>query len=420
MSIYGAMYSGVSGLAAQSNALGMISDNISNVNTIGYKNSKAAFATLVTESASVTKFTPGGVRSMPVAQIDRQGLLQASASATDLAIAGNGFFVVNEAADPTAGNSVLYTRAGNFRADADGNLVNAAGYYLQGWALDSAGVPVGNTSVLSSLTTINVANLSGAATPTANMELGINLPSIAGTGDTHDVTVQIYDSLGNAHDITLTFTKTATANQWTYATGNPVLSGTTTASGTTAGGTGTITFNGDGTPTADIAPSFTVSAWTTGANNSTITVDGGTANESDGITQFAGEYTISFLDQDGVRFGQYTGVSIDERGVVTAQFDNGERRSIYQLPVAMFANPNGLEARDGNAYIQTDRSGDYILGTANTGGAGKVAPSALESSTVDLAEEFTDMIITQRAYSASAKIITTADEMLEELIRIRR
>jgi flagellar hook protein FlgE len=416
------MYSGVSGLAAQSNALGMISDNISNVNTVGYKGTSAAFKTLVTESATRTAYTPGGVRSMPMAQVDRQGLLQASASSTDLAIAGKGMFVVNEAANPGTGNDFLYTRAGNFRADADGNLVNAAGYYLQGWRLDQTGAPVGNTSVLSSVETVNVANLSGAATPTANLELGVNLPSTAAAGDTHDVTAQIYDSLGNAHDVTVTFTKAAPANQWSYAVGNPVLSGTTTASGTTggAGATGTITFNGDGTPNANIAPSFDVTGWTTGADNSTVAIDGGSANESDGITQFSGEYTLSYIDQDGVRFGQYTGVSIDETGTVTALFDNGERRPIYQLPVAMFSNPNGLEAREGNAYIQTDRSGDYILAAANTGGAGKVAPSALESSTVDLAEEFTDMIVTQRAYSASAKIITTADEMLEELIRIRR
>jgi flagellar hook protein FlgE len=420
MSIYGAMYSGVSGLAAQSNALGMISDNISNVNTIGYKGTKAAFSTLVTQAATRTNYTPGGVRSMPMAQIARQGLLQASSSATDLAIAGQGFFVVNDSANPSSGNDFMYTRAGSFRTDNAGNLVNSAGYYLQGWKLDPSGAPVGNTSVLSSVSTVNVANLSGSATPTTQMELGLNLPSTAATGDTHDVTVQIYDSLGNAHDVTMTFTKTATANEWTYATGNPVLSGTSTASGTTAGGTGTITFNGDGTPTANIAPTINITGWTTGADNSTITLDGGTANEGDGITQFSGEYAISYMDQDGVRFGQYTGVSIDEDGIVTALFDNGERRPIYQVPVAMFANPNGLEARDGNAYIQTDRSGDYVLSTANNGGAGKMAPSALEASTVDLAEEFTDMIITQRAYSASAKVITTADEMLEELIRIRR
>jgi flagellar hook protein FlgE len=423
MSIYGAMYSGVSGLAAQSNALGMISDNISNVNTVGYKGTKAAFKTLVTESASRTAYTPGGVRSMPLAQIDRQGLLQASSSATDLAIAGNGFFVVNEAAQPEAGNQYMYTRAGNFRADADGNLANAAGYYLQGWRLNPDGTPVGNTSVLSSVETVNVANLSGTATATANVELGVNLPSTVLSTDTdndRDVTVQVYDSLGNAHDITLTFTKSDDAAQtWTMTASNPVAAGTTTASGTTTLAASEISFDGSGLPDVMTLNNLNVT-WNNGATASSIAIDGGTVGQSNGITQFAGDYTISYIDQDGVRFGQYTGVSIDESGVVTALFDNGERRPIYQLPVAMFSNPNGLEARDGNAYIQTDRSGDYVLGVANTGGAGKVAPSALEASTVDLAEEFTDMIVTQRAYSASAKIITTADEMLEELIRIRR
>ncbi|CAE7877441.1 flgE [Symbiodinium necroappetens] len=424
MSIYGAMYSGVSGLAAQSNALGMISDNISNVNTIGYKNTSAAFKTLVTESASRTTYTPGGVRSMPMAQIDRQGLLQASSSATDMAIAGKGFFVVNQAADPAAGNQFMYTRAGNFRADAQGNLVNAAGYYLQGWPLDAAGDPIGNTSVLTSVETVNVANLSGAATPTQNMNLRINLPSTAAVGDTHDVTIQIYDSLGNAHDLTLEFQKGA-ANAWDVSITGMTRAGTTTDSLDAAGMAALTSYSGsmtfvDGAPSAMTLPDISISGFASGASNQTIGIDAGTIGETDGITQFGEDYTISVLDQDGVRFGQYTGVAIDEAGVVTALFDNGERRPIYQLPIAMFSNPNGLEARDGNAFIQTDRSGDYVLSEANSGGSGKVAPSALESSTVDLAEEFTDMIITQRAYSASAKIITTADEMLEELIRIRR
>lgn len=425
MSIYGAMFSGVSGLAAQSNALGMISDNISNVNTVGYKGTSAAFATLVTEAATRTQFTPGGVRSMPLSNVDRQGLLQGSASATDMAIAGRGFFVVNEAANPGPGNEMLYTRAGNFRPDAEGNLRNAAGYYLQGWPLDASGNPVGNTSVLSSVETVNIANLSGAATATQNIELDMNLPSNAANGDTHDVTIQIFDSLGNAHDLTLQFEKDA-ANDWDVTISGMVQSGTTTnsldAAGMTALGTyaGNITFSGNGAPATITLPNIAITGFVSGADNSTIAVDGGTVGENDGIVQFGGDFFLRNIDQDGVRFGEFSGVAISDDGVVTALFDNGDRREIYQLPIAMFANVNGLQAKDGNAYQQTDRSGELVLATANSGGAGRVAASALESSTVDLAEEFTDMIITQRAYSASAKIITTADEMLEELIRIRR
>lgn len=418
MSIYGAMFSGVSGLNSQSQALGMIADNISNVNTIGYKGTLAQFSTLVTQSPTRTAFSPGGVISKPAAQIDRQGLLQASVSKTDLAIAGTGFFVVNEAASPGAGNEYFFTRAGSFNPDENGDFVNAAGYYLQGWPLTNGTTLPANTTVLSGVQTVSVANLTGTASPTQNLTLGINLPSTDAVGATHAATAQIFDSLGNAHDIQITFTKAAT-NDWDITVGDPVLASTGVVSGTTTVAVRNITFNGDGTPATITFPDIAITGWTTGANNSTIAVDAGTVNAADGITQFAGEYSVSSIDQDGVRFGRYAGVSIDQDGVVTALFDNGETLNIYKLPVAVFPNPNGLQAVNGNAYRQSDTSGTLLLQQANQGGAGSVAPSALEASTVDLAEEFTRMITTQRAYSASAKIITTADEMLEELIRIR-
>lgn len=417
MSIFGAMFSGISGLASNSQALGMIADNISNVNTIGYKGTVARFSTLVTQSPTRTNFSPGGVISLPASEVDRQGLLQASTSKTDLAIAGSGFFVVNEAATPGVGDEFFFTRAGAFTPDKDGNYVNTAGYYLQGWPLTNGSLPA-NTTVLSGVQTVSVSGLTGTATPTANLSLDLNLPSTATVGDTHSVTAQIFDSLGNAHDLQIDFVK-AGANSWTINIQDPVLAGTTTTSGTVTPAARSMTFNGDGTPATITFPDIDITAWTTGANNSTIAADVGTVNQTDGITQFAGQFSVSAIDQDGTRFGRFTSVSIDEDGVVTALFDNGQQRNIYQLPVAVFPNPNGMEAVDGNAYRQSSTSGLLLLQEANTGGAGSVAASALEASTVDLAEEFTRMITTQRAYSASAKIITTADEMLEELIRIR-
>ena len=160
MSIIGAMFSGVSGLAAQSQALGMISDNISNVNTVGYKDTVAAFETLVTAAGLVNTYSPGGVRTLPLQNVSQQGLLQSSTNLTDIAVVGEGFFVVNEAAVPALGNEYLFTRAGAFRANEDGDLVNTAGYFLQGWPLDTAGNLPANTTVLNSLESINVANLS--------------------------------------------------------------------------------------------------------------------------------------------------------------------------------------------------------------------------------------------------------------------
>lgn len=422
MSIYGAMFSGVSGLAAQSNALGMISDNIANVNTVGYKGVSARFSTLVTQAATQTNHTPGGVSSAPYSFIDRQGLLQGTASGTDLAVAGQGFFVVNESATPGFGDDYFFTRAGSFNPDESGNLVNAAGYYLQGYDIRTTAAPP-SASTFTGLTTVNVSNLSGNAAATTSIALGVNLPSTAPTtapGNSFSVTAQVFDSLGNAHDMDITFTKTG-LNSWTWAAANPTMDGGTTSSGN-ATGSGTITFASDGTPSAftPAAPSITLTGFTTGAGNATITLDLGTVGQTDGLTQFAGDFTISNIDQDGVRFGNYTGITISEEGIVTALFDNGQRLDVYQLPLGMFRNPNGLAARTGNVYLETNTSGNFQLNLAGNGGAGNIAPAALESSTVDLAEEFTKMIITQRAYSANTKVITTADDMLEELIRVKR
>lgn len=429
MSIYGALFSGVSGLAAQSNALGMISDNISNVNTVAYKGTKARFSTLVTQAATRTAYTPGGVRSAPLAQVDQQGLLQSSESKTDLAIAGRGLFVVNEAAEPGAGNEFMFTRAGQFRPDKNGNLVNAAGYYLQGWKLDDQGsLPAGSQST-SSLSTVNIFGLSGQPQATSNISLGLNLPSTASDGESHGATVQIFDSLGNAHNLDVSFTYDEANTRWDIGVADPVLAADPTqTSGTVAAAARSITFGGDGTPqTIDADPieiawddAVTTADDASAADGTAIALDLGTVGQSDGLTQFAGDFSVNALDQNGLRVGNFTGVNVDQEGTVTAVFDNGQSRGIYRLPLAVFNNPNGLEARDGNAYLQTDRSGPLLMSSANTGGAGRIEPSALEASTVDLAEEFTDMITTQRAYTASARIITTSDEMLEELMRTIR
>ncbi len=418
MSLYGALFSGVSGLTAQANAIGIISDNISNVNTVGYKRTSARFSTLVTQQASQTTYAPGGVTSSPFSHIDQQGLLQKTTSATDLAIKGNGFFVVNEAANPAIGDEFLFTRAGSFYPDQDGNLRNTAGFFLQGYDL-SLGPPSTSASTVSGLQTVNVANLSGTATPTSELEIGLNLPSTAAIGDTETLTIQVFDSLGNSHDVDLLYTKTG-ANAWSIAPQNARLTSSGAASGTITSAAGSITFNGDGTPSAITMPDIDITWTIGGANPSSIAVDAGTVNQTDGITQFAGAFTVSKSNQNGVSFGNFAGISIDENGIVTALFDNGERQDIFQVPVADFQAANGLEARTGNAYQQTNRSGAFLLNLPQIGGAGTVSAAALEASNVDLATEFTNMIVVQRAYSASAEIITTADEMLEELIRISR
>jgi len=434
MSIFGAMFSGVSGLNAQSQSLGMISDNIANVSTVGYKGSVSRFSTLVTTAASKTTFSPGGVQSNTTQLIDRQGLLQASSSPTDVAIVGRGFFVVNESNAPGLGDEFFYTRAGSFNPDQDGFLVNTAGLYLMGWPTDPNGVPnVGNLTSLTSLQPVSVAGIAGSAVTTTTASLGANLPATAANGATETVTVKIFDSLGVEHNLQFTYTKQS-ANTWRLTVQNPTdaISGTT--SGTVAFNGGAdldVVFNGDGTlagydtdtdGTVDTGtlPNVAISGWTTGAVDSTIAVNMGTQNQADGLTQYANDFTTYFINQNGVRFGTFSGVTIDENGIVTALFDNGETTAIYKLPLATFANPNGLQAVSGNLYRESDTSGQVLLNEAGTGNAGGVSPNSLESANVDIATEFTNMIITQRAYSASAKIITTADDMIDELIRIKR
>lgn len=810
MSLYGALFSGVSGLTAQSSAMGAISDNITNVSTIGYKGTSVNFQTLVTKQTSSTFYSAGGVQSKPRQQTDVQGLLQASTSQTDLSMSGGGFFVVNGANVPGISDPYLFTRAGSFIQDDQGYLKNSQGYYLQGWPTDAGGsvVPansaltITNQNIISTdyLESINLNRVGGTAASTTSVAIGANLPSSDTTGTTHKTDVQFFNSLGNANNMSIVYTKTSTGNQWdvgiapppgtavatlydkqttpaVYASGGlveftaipaqnstikigfttalaktykftttpvaatdidistgqtlsqvvaslvakvkaqdqafavdtnriHVKSGVTTAVEFTESGVGNIfvdlsstlsstgaavtkqtgtftvnqqanaysdytlfrfgatlptdgdtmqingktytfdmngtnalpsatptiktgtaevieltvsggvetgdtyTVNLDGaglltytvlasdttvtniatgiaaminanaanaavatatvtgtgvitltateaqrgraisavvanvtdtgvasnfaqtaTTTANVAPvaiatlasllsametsiegndtvlattgsrvktfdldndgsaetlyiatvtndandvvtsgitaaarpvdgdstaytsttipvataagivfsadglpsTFNVGAlevmgFADGAQNMSdatnegkrITLDFGTVGEANGLTQFGAEFTPAFITQNGSKFGTFAGVTIGTDGLVTALFDNGETRKIFQIPVATFVNPNQLDSKSGNVWSATQFSGDYTLRVADTGPAGQVVQSALEASTVDIGAEFTNMIVVQRAYSASTKIISTADQMLEELMRVKR
>ena len=570
MSLFGSLFAGVSALKAQSQAMGVISDNIANINTTGFKATTARFETLVTTAATDTTFSPGGVRTRPVALVDQQGLVQASASPTDLAISGQGFFVVNSNADLTG--SVLYTRAGSFHQDKLGNLVNTAGFFLQGWRLDPDGLipgEPGNTSNttssadLASLETVNVGSINGAAAATTSVAMGANLgaaqstllgpqdattannvtstdslgaapfsmtvgdtftiangtgvlgtfeydPSLGSgefstlqeladlinavtgleavlggpasdvvltvtgidpradlvitdttgtagtdlfggtspltTANTYDATdsslnmatgavgahfsraVRVFDAQGTGHDLQVSFLKTGN-NRWAIeifaspptdaSVSSPLVDGQIA--------TGEITFNGDGS-LASVDTSLTTPAavtWTTGASASAISFDFGTSGPigtglTDGLSQFAGGFNVAFVNQNGSEVGQLNGISIDEEGLVVASFSNGETQQVYKVPIATFADVSKLEARTGNVYARTQASGEFNLHEAGRGRAGSIAPSALEAANVDIGEEFTNMIITQRAFAASSRVITTVDDMLDELIRIRR
>ncbi|MCF8466041.1 MAG: flagellar hook protein FlgE [Sneathiella sp.] len=440
MSLTAAMFSGVSGLAAQSTAMAAIADNISNTNTIGYKSTNAIFSTLVTESATDTTYSAGGVIVHPRAQVDQQGLITASDATTHMAVAGDGFFVVHTLADPTAsGGNYIYTRAGTFEPDSTGLLRNAQGYYLQGWEIDPNGNIPANQSDLAGLTPVNITGLTGNAEATSTINLKANLSSdqtsfgagyvagdmTSGTTDPHFVrSFQVYDSMGSAHSITFNFLRTgtgATPNEWTVE-----ISADTDGDGAENMLTSQIvSFNSDGTLDlggTTLGNTITI-PWAASLGIDTpqaIALNFGSDGLSDGFTQFASNSELVSSEVNGALFGSFNSVFIDEEGTVIAKFDNGTSKEIYKIPVATFANPNGLRNRDGNSYDETPDSGTFTLREATLGGAGRIISSATEASTVDIAGEFTRMIITQRSYSAAGKIITTADEMLDELIRLKR
>lgn len=744
MSIFGAMQSGISGLAAQSTAMGAVSDNIVNVNTVGYKGTNVAFQTLVTKQVSTSRYSPGGVQPATKQGVNVQGLLSSSVSSTALAVSGNGYFVVNRAANPGEDDMWAYTRAGDFDIDENGYLKNTGGFYAQGWSLlpwdknpnatvvningidymkayhDTDGKVVYiNDNIIDNrnMRPINLTQIGGTATATKQLSFGANLPSgdpvynpsNPDAGGRRSVSALIYDSLGSAHNLSLNYTKES-SNSWGLSTSIPsgassiVLKGSAETHGdassdvyyaagqlefsdipsngstisisdkatgktytfeflTTAGAvaqpgniavdvsTGVVNasdfankfqqaldeympdsnrfqldgnkidivqsvtggaltidasktkaciqsasnpnqtsgipsgvfeipeldediknaarldfngttlsdyqnqtvtvdgktyeftnggaasagniavdvssafvagvnnpaasvatllaqqiknnsveperfvasgstieilpsstgpdivfqanagaaisgrvrdassgwldvaagtqytlantfninstepqvgaivpavrFNADGNPKMHYVDEIAIQ-WANGALNmdggyeqgTTITLNAGNIGTNDGLTSLNGTFNTQSIKQDGAKFGTYAGVYINESGIVTALFDNGETRPIAILPLATFANPNGMESLTGNSWIETDYSGQALLKQGGTAGAGKVSSNSLELSTVDLATEFSNMIITQRAYSAATKIITTADEMLDELTRL--
>jgi len=471
MSINSALSAGVAGLNAYSAGLAVISDNIANVNTVGYKRNTSDFSTLVTSNDLEGKYAAGGVRAGSRSFISEGGLLQSSSNATDLAISGDGMFVVRSAIGQNNINEpVFFTRAGAFNEDEAGFLRNSAGFYLQGWPVDGQGNVNSNPSDFSLLEPINIDQLGGTAQPSGNVTLdaifndgtaisaaaagapgtyaaatpAINMSSGAVPAD-FEFSAQIFDSKGGVRTIDFLFLKSSTPNQWhgeiRVSPASEVASNAGTFDATSGQiGFGDVVFNPDGTLdigsttlplSLDFLPSGTAPgagqfAWATalGVEAQSVTLGVGGPGSAGGLKQLnrgAGENSVLLSTvPDGAFFGTRSGLEVDEEGFITVTFTNGVRQQIYQVPLATFVNPDGLLAVSGNAYSVTVDSGGATLEEAGSGKSGNIASSALESSTVDLATEFTNLITTQRAYSASTKIITTSDQMLEELIRIKQ
>ena len=432
MSLYSALYAGVSGLGAQSSAMATVADNITNINTVGYKGTQADFRSLVTDSSISSSYSAGGVSAAPRALISKQGLLQASGSQTDLGIEGAGFFVTRQSDAATSG--VAFTRAGAFRPDEQGYLRNTSGYYLQGWKLDPTG---GYTSTggLNELEPVRVTGLTGTAVATTRLQVRANLqstqppladPYAAGDMATGAVephfsrTFELFDAQGGGHYVTMGFAKTG-ANQWVAEIyGDPAE--VTAANGLLA--SGNVAFNPDGSlDLANSTPALfdTLNvAWSNQAASSPIRLSLGSQDGLDGLTQFGSESALIASSSDGGMLNNLVSVEVSKQGVGSAIFDDGTARAVFQLPLATFANPDGLTRLPGNAYGVSQQSGNVVIDRPGELGGGTIAAGTLEASNVDLAQEFTNMIRFQRAYSASSKIITTVDDMLQEVSALKR
>jgi flagellar hook protein FlgE len=428
MSLYGALNIGVAGLNANSQALSATSSNIANINTVGYKDATVSFASFL-GAQDGTSNAAAGVAATIGQDVTTQGLPTTTSSPTDLSISGNGFFVVQT--NPTATANQEYTRAGSFTPDSTGNLVNSSGLYLLGYKLDSSGNLPSNTSALS---LINVDALSGTASPTANVSLQANLQSSSTEDTTYTVgdmtsgaatpdfshTVDVYDSQGGQQPVTFSFIKTG-ANAWAYEASYAGTSSNITGSNPIAHGT--VSFNSDGTlanvngqspASGNVSLTIPWSA-SSGLASQSVSLNLGTVGSTSGLSQYDTASTLNGSKVDGSAFGTATGVTVGKDGTVTAQYSNGLSQAVYKIPVATFTNEDGLGQVSGNAYVATQNSGAANVNLANTGPAGAIQSNSLEGSTVDLATEFTNLITTQRAYSASAQIITTANQMLQVL-----
>jgi flagellar hook protein FlgE len=464
MSINSAMLAGVSGLVANSSALAAISDNIANVNTVAYKRNQVNFSQVVTAQAVPGHYSAGGVEAITRQLVHQQGLIQTANSPTDLAINGDGFFVATtKGFGLTNADPRVFTRSGSFTVDANGYMVNDAGLYLQGWPADPNGAFNVNPSDLTMMQPINVKALGTAVAPTTTVQINATLnsnqainPATYAPGDMAqyasdvetnaatpggvkpDFTMEmtVFDSVGGAHKIALAVHKDNTAgavNTWDaeiYA-----VPATDVTSATTNGllSTGKLAFDNNGAidwtnttvlpaPPASLislgaSGSGTTPRWADnlGINNQTITLDMSKVNQLPTTAN-----VLNSVNSDGASVGNLVGVKVDEQGIVSAIFDNNQIRPIAKIGLATFPNPDGLKATSGGAYEAAVPAGVMVIKEAGLGGSGKISPSSLEASTVDLSSEFTGLITTQRAYSASSKIITTADQMLDELIQMKR
>ncbi|MCA1370927.1 flagellar hook protein FlgE [Bradyrhizobium sp. BRP14] len=405
MSLYGTMRTGVSGMNAQSNRLSTVAENIANANTTGYKRASTEFSSMILPSSNGA-YNSGGVQTQVRYSISEQGATTFTTSASDLAIDGGGFFIVE-----AANGQEYLTRAGAFVPDSEGNLVNAAGFTLMGYEYEAGVDPTVVVNGFDGLTKVNLASEGLIAAGSTTGSMGANLPSGAAVGDISTTSLVVYDSQGNTRILDFNYEKTG-ANAWTLeivdrTTGSPLTVPPAT-----------LTFNAAGdlttSPATVVADGALISPLGTGANLAAITID------FSKTTQLGTSFQADGGTIDGNAPSKVAGYQIDSDGIVYIKYENGKLDPRYRIALANVQSPDKLRPESGNVYSQGVDSGVIITGFAGSGDFGEILSGALESSNVDIAEELTAMIESQRNYTANSKVFQTGSELLEVLVNLKR
>ena len=433
MSVVSSLYTGASGLSSHGKAISVLGDNVANANTVGYKRSRANFADVLGRStgAEPDSSIGQGSRLATVQKMMSQGALLGTGLATDMAIKGNGFFCVKGSASGITGN--FYTRAGQFHLAKDGKMVNEAGLVAQGYLADAAGmltkkvtdikIPQSQMAPQATSTSSIAGNLDAGATA---FTTGSFSASSAATTSNYSTQVTVYDSLGKAHTMTIYFRKTS-ATAWSYhgvVDGSEITGGS--AGTPTVTLTGTLTFDTSGKLASANAGTGTVN-FANAVQGQTITVDWGDSTGTTpagtglkGMTSYAAASTTSYVSQNGNASGNLAGISVGADGTVSGVFSNGKSRTVGQVLLADFKSQQDLNRIGGNLFAETLASGQALMRQAATGGMGTIAAGNLEQSNVDLATEFVNLIAYQRGFQANSRTVTTADQMLQELLSLKR
>lgn len=409
------MSSALSGMRAHQGMLDVVGNNISNVSTTGFKSSSVVFQDVLTQLVAgagapgeeVAGTNPAqiglGVRIAGITQSMTQGALQRTGRAGDMSIQGDGFFILSQ------DGADAYTRAGNFTIDSEGRLASVDGWLVQGWQADAVGQidtnqPVGDI----------VVRVGDQLPPnqTESVQLGGNIPADVAIGETYSTAVTMYDEQGNGVLLQVTFTKDA-VDSWTATAsyGDPAVS--------VALGDAAIQFDGSGELIAPVDHVMEIAAGAIPGFPNAINIGLGEAGSPGRVTQYAGRRSVVVREQDGFASGVLQSYSVSPAGALVGTYSNGRTQQIAQVALSVFANPEGLE-RIGGVWRETVNSGLPQVGTAATGGRGTINPSTLELSNVDLAQEFTNLIIAQRGFQANSRIISSSDEVLQEIVNLKR